>query len=290
MPQVIVIDEIGTELEAAGRADDRRARRPADRHGPRQQPRQPDAQPDPVRPDRRDPERDPRRRGGAPAADPEERPRAQGAADVRRHRRDRQDRERVTVHADVADTVDAMLRGDPVAPELRWRDEEGVHRSQGRPRPSPREQLGAERFAGLVGAGSPWRMEPGWRGDASYRDGGYREAERGRASGPATGRARAAAGAVPRRLRPRTGDPRARSVRRAAASGDDARVSDFASPPLSRPRRRRPGRRRAVRRRRHRRPRAARARRAADRGRDAGPARRASSSARRRGATRPAVP
>jgi stage III sporulation protein SpoIIIAA len=89
-----------------------------------------------------------------------------------------QDRERVTVHADVADTVDAMLRGDPVAPELRWRDEEGVHRSQGRPRPSPREQLGAERFAGLVGAGSPWRIEPGWRGDTTYR-GGYREADRG---------------------------------------------------------------------------------------------------------------
>src|SRR5499427_842908 len=66
-----------------------------------------------------------------------------------------QDREKVLVHGDVAETVDAMLRGDPVAPELRWRDEEGVHRSQSRPRPSPREQLGAERFAGLVGAGSP---------------------------------------------------------------------------------------------------------------------------------------
>jgi len=90
-----------------------------------------------------------------------------------------QDRERVAVHADVADTIDALLRGDPVAPELRWRDEEGVHRSQGRPRPSPREQLGAERFAGLVGAGSPWRMEPGWRGEGAYRTGGYREAERG---------------------------------------------------------------------------------------------------------------
>ena len=89
-----------------------------------------------------------------------------------------QDRQRVAVHADVADTIDALLRGDPVAPELRWRDEEGVHRSQGRPRPSPREQLGAERFAGLVGAGSPWRMEPGWRGEGSYRTGGYREAER----------------------------------------------------------------------------------------------------------------
>jgi len=89
-----------------------------------------------------------------------------------------QDRERVLVHADVAETVDAMLRGDPVAPELRWRDEEGVHRSQARPRPSPREQLGTERFAGLVGTGSSWRMEPGWRGDSNYR-GGYREAERG---------------------------------------------------------------------------------------------------------------
>ena len=90
------------------------------------------------------------------------------------------DRERVTVHSDVAETIDAMLRGDPVAPELRWRDEEGVHRSQGRPRPSPREQLGAERFAGLVGSGSPWRMEPGWRGDGSSRvAAGYREADRG---------------------------------------------------------------------------------------------------------------
>ncbi len=82
------------------------------------------------------------------------------------------DRERVTVHADVAETVDAMLRGEQVAAELRWRDEEGVHRSQARPRPSPREQLGTERFAGLVGSGQPWRMEPGWRGDGGYRGGG----------------------------------------------------------------------------------------------------------------------
>ena len=85
-----------------------------------------------------------------------------------------QDRERVTVHTDVAETVDALLRGDAIAPELRWRDEGGVHRSQSRPKPSPREQLPAERFAGLVGAGSSWRMEPGWRGEGSYR-GGYRE-------------------------------------------------------------------------------------------------------------------
>src|SRR5262249_47218719 len=90
-----------------------------------------------------------------------------------------QDRDRVMVHSDVADTVDAMLRGDPVAPELRWRDEEGTHRSQARPRPSPREQLGTERFAGLVGSGQGWRTEPGWRGESSYRSGaGFRETER----------------------------------------------------------------------------------------------------------------
>ena len=84
------------------------------------------------------------------------------------------DREKVTVHSDVAETIDAMLRGDPVASELRWRDEGGVHRSQSRPKPSPREALtggdrfGSDRFAGLVGAGPGWRTEPGWRGAGSY--------------------------------------------------------------------------------------------------------------------------
>jgi stage III sporulation protein SpoIIIAA len=82
-----------------------------------------------------------------------------------------QDRERVLVHADVADTVDAMLRGDAQSPELRWRDEEGVHRSQSRPRPSPREQLAPDRFSGLIGSGSSWRTEPGWRGDSGFRGG-----------------------------------------------------------------------------------------------------------------------
>jgi stage III sporulation protein SpoIIIAA len=109
-----------------------------------------------------------------------------------------QDRDRVMVHADVAETVDAMLRGDPVAPELRWRDEAGVHRTQSRPRPSPREQLGRERFAGLVGSGiGGWRAEPGWRplgpagaggegaGSPGYRpgaSGGWREGRAGTGS------------------------------------------------------------------------------------------------------------
>ena len=95
-----------------------------------------------------------------------------------------QDRERVMVHADVADTIDAMLRGDPVAPELRWKDEGGVHRTQSRPRPSPREQLGRERFAGLVGAGNGgWRPEPGWRGETTYR-GSTWDGERGQSARP----------------------------------------------------------------------------------------------------------
>jgi stage III sporulation protein SpoIIIAA len=90
-----------------------------------------------------------------------------------------QDRDKVMVHSDGAETVDALLRGDPAAAEQRWRDEEGVHRSQARPRPSPREQLGNERFAGLVGGGQGWRTEPGWRGESPYRTGGYRETDRG---------------------------------------------------------------------------------------------------------------
>ena len=95
------------------------------------------------------------------------------------------DREKVTVHADVAETVDSLLRGDPISAELRWRDEAGVHRSQSRPKPSPREALtsdrfGSDRFAGLVGAGPDWRTEPGWRGSGSYRaPSDWRDSDRG---------------------------------------------------------------------------------------------------------------
>ena len=84
-----------------------------------------------------------------------------------------QDREKVLVHSDVAQTVDAMLLGDPVAPELRWRDEGGVHRSQSRPKPTAREVAGGgDRFSGLTGSGfGAWGREPGWRGATPYRAG-----------------------------------------------------------------------------------------------------------------------
>lgn len=76
-----------------------------------------------------------------------------------------QDRDRVAVHADVAETVDALLRGDGVPPELRWRDEGGVHRTQARPRPSLHTGLPGERFGpGLTGSPGPsWRAESGWQ-------------------------------------------------------------------------------------------------------------------------------
>jgi stage III sporulation protein SpoIIIAA len=93
-----------------------------------------------------------------------------------------QDREKVLVHSDVAQTVDSMLLGDPVAAELRWRDEEGVHRSQSRPKPSAREAAGggADRFSGLTGSGAgAWGREPGWRGASTYRTGGYAGEDRG---------------------------------------------------------------------------------------------------------------
>ncbi len=86
-----------------------------------------------------------------------------------------QSRDQVMVHSDVSETVDALLRGDPIAPEQRWRDEGGVQRSQARPRPGPQSQLPGERFGGLVGSGGGWRSEPGWRPDARRGDAYFRE-------------------------------------------------------------------------------------------------------------------
>ncbi len=98
-----------------------------------------------------------------------------------------QDRDRVSVHADVAETVDAMLRGDALAPEMRWRDEGGVHRSQARTRPGPRSRIPGERFGGLVGSGAgaigveaPLRERGSGSGEAPGRAG---SAPRGRSRG-----------------------------------------------------------------------------------------------------------
>ncbi|MEI6849381.1 MAG: AAA family ATPase, partial [bacterium] len=59
------------------------------------------------------------------------------------------DRDHILVHEDVAGTVDALLRGDAVAPEERWRDEGGVRRSHSRIRPGQTAQGESRRFGGL---------------------------------------------------------------------------------------------------------------------------------------------
>jgi stage III sporulation protein SpoIIIAA len=101
------------------------------------------------------------------------------------------DRDRVAVHADVAETVDALLRGDPLAPETRWRDEGGVHRTQARTRPGPRSRMPGERFGGLVGSGlGGWDIEPGWRPDPRRGPAGPWVPEVGRAGGTTRGRTR----------------------------------------------------------------------------------------------------
>jgi stage III sporulation protein SpoIIIAA len=101
------------------------------------------------------------------------------------------DRDRVAVHADVAETVDALLRGDALAPEMRWRDEGGVHRTQARPRPGPRSRMPGERFGGLVGTGmASWGIEPGWRPDPRRGFVAVGDAEGGRSGGVPRGRSR----------------------------------------------------------------------------------------------------
>ena len=78
-----------------------------------------------------------------------------------------QDRERVLVHGDVADTVDALLRGDPVAPGA------ALARRGGRASLAVAAAAVAARAARagpLLRAhragGAGWRTEPGWRGEA----------------------------------------------------------------------------------------------------------------------------
>ena len=153
---------------------------------------------------------------------------------------------------------------------------------QGRPRPSPREQLGARavrRPRRRRARRGGW--SPAGAATARYRD---RRLSRGRprrrASGPAIGPARPAAGAR------RAAGPAASRRPRGPIGGWPQRArcpgERFAAPPVARRR----ARRRAVRRRRHRRSRAARAGAARRRPPRPAPARPASSSARRRGATR----
>ncbi|MGD8604523.1 MAG: R3H domain-containing nucleic acid-binding protein [Anaerolineales bacterium] len=53
-----------------------------------------------------------------------------------------QDRERLAIQEDVSAAVDAMLRGRPLPPELRYRDEEGNVRTETMPAPAARQSRG----------------------------------------------------------------------------------------------------------------------------------------------------
>ncbi len=88
MPEVVVIDEIGTEARGPRGAHHRRARGAADRDGARHHSGEPDRQPDAVRSGRRDPDGHLRRRRGAPAPYAQDRVGTKGTADFRGRRRD----------------------------------------------------------------------------------------------------------------------------------------------------------------------------------------------------------
>ncbi len=105
-----------------------------------------------------------------------------------------QDRDRVALHVDVAETVDAMLRGDALAPEMRWRDEGGVHRSQSRPRPGPRSRIPGERFGGLANGSPGPAGSRGSRGPGGYGSEATLRADRRGRGSDTSGRA----GASPR--------------------------------------------------------------------------------------------
>ena len=68
--------------------------------------------------------------------------------------------DRVTVQSDVAATVDTLLRGYSVTPEVRWMDPEGMlHREQGAPM-ALHAATSAQRRPGVPGILSPRRIRP----------------------------------------------------------------------------------------------------------------------------------
>lgn len=63
-----------------------------------------------------------------------------------------QERERLAIHTDVAEAVDSLVRGYPIPPEIRFRDEFGVIRTE-HPAPPQRFGQGAQGFKKQGGSG-----------------------------------------------------------------------------------------------------------------------------------------
>ena len=125
MPEVIVIDEIGRELEAqaARTIAERGVQLIGTAHGNTLDNLL--LNPDAVRPDRRHRKRDALRRRSAAARHAKDGARAPRAADLRCADRNSGSAATLIVHHDVATSVDNLLRGRPPETELRYRDEQG---------------------------------------------------------------------------------------------------------------------------------------------------------------------
>ena len=150
MPEVMVIDEIGTEREAAPRAPSPSGGA-AGGHGARGHPGQPAPQSDAVRPGGGHPAGDPGGRGGPPAGGRRRRSWSARRPHLRRAGGDAGPTSAWWCTADVAETVDALLRGQSTAVELRSGAPTG--RSSGAGCPG-RDDLGAGR------AGRRWPRWP----------------------------------------------------------------------------------------------------------------------------------
>jgi stage III sporulation protein SpoIIIAA len=76
-----------------------------------------------------------------------------------------QDKDRLAVHRDVAEVVDLFLRDVPSRPELRTRKEDGGVEIQEAPRPEPRHAPAAHRRNGPEPRrGEPWKRQAGRKG------------------------------------------------------------------------------------------------------------------------------
>jgi stage III sporulation protein SpoIIIAA len=71
-----------------------------------------------------------------------------------------QTRDRYTVHRDVAESVDALLRAYPIPPETRWRDADGKIKTEAAPVPTPAARQPAKQTQGFRRQGNGGRVQP----------------------------------------------------------------------------------------------------------------------------------
>ncbi|MGE5224972.1 MAG: R3H domain-containing nucleic acid-binding protein [Omnitrophica WOR_2 bacterium] len=99
-----------------------------------------------------------------------------------------QTRDRLAVHTDVGDAVDALLRGYPIPPEIRYRDNDGEIKIEHAPAPARHAQNGASQGFRRQGNGGSYAGSPSYRSGRGSNNGTDISEETNQEMAPAAGK------------------------------------------------------------------------------------------------------